>query len=138
MKPLAQLLPQSGPSILQRLTPARKGGEGRGQMRTSLQESFFLILYTHVGLCLKCVYVSVPGCIYGKHMCPQAIFHPAASAEPRPPLTSPNVYQSGAARGPSLRRALQNKKTSIDFKWGHGRQSVAFMSEMHTVCMKWI
>lgn len=84
------------------------------------------------------MYVSVPGCIYGKHMCPQAIFHPAASAEPRPPLTSPNVYQSGAARGPSLRRALQNKTTSIDFEWGHGRQSVAFMSKMHTVCMKWI
>lgn len=56
---------------------------------------------------------------------------------PAPP-TSPNVYQSGAARGPSLRRALQNKTTSIGFEWGHGRQSVAFMSKMHTVCMTWI
>lgn len=31
-----------------------------------------------------CVYVSVPGCVYGQHMCPQAIFHPAASAESVP------------------------------------------------------
>lgn len=63
-----------------------------------------------------CVCVSVPGCIYGQHMCPQAMFHPTASIESRPPLTSPNVYQNRAARG------LQNKKTSIVLRREHKTQ----------------
>lgn len=138
MKRLAQLLPQSGPTILHTLCSCQKRGLVGGAKRTSLREPFFYFIHTHVGLCLKCVcvYVSVPGCVYMAGTCVHrrsSIPLPPPSPV-RPLLTCPNVYQSGAARGPPLRRAPQNKRTSIGFEWLDAGDSRLLSCQRYILC----
>lgn len=98
-----------------------------------------LLFYTHVALCLKCVCMWAFLAVYMASTCVHRRSSvPLPPLSPVPPLTSPNVYQSRAARGPPLRRALQNKRTSIGFAGGHGRQSTAFMSKIHAVFLEQI